>query len=357
MAFKGKVSRAAAVVKRIAKSAFQRPAAAAHAAIHSRFDKSATEALRKRAGKLPLWFTADNVTTFRTGILLPPVLIAYAQGGVFVPVTGIVANAALDFVDGVVARWERTDPDRVALLKRSNPVNEGNEAVLSSRAVNAKETWGAYYDAIADKVFFLPLWMCMFQSSAGEPVLQSALLAAAAIETCSCYVRTKAYFSEPVAEALPAAAEASQIDVKSGATVVAEAVGKVKFFVAACGTALAIVPATHMVGAALLWTSVPLAAASLARKLRGATVYAEVSELKRSDFEFLERAAATGSRLIVGVRGDDDDVLAALHYAAFVDAVVRVPEVPSSSFYEAHSVDLVADLREALCDQSANARM
>ena len=82
--------------------------------------------------------------------------------------------------------------------------------------------------------------------------IQTAALSHVAVESISAYYRTKSYCSNPF----------------SASIVTANATGKVKQMVSMVGTALALVPASQVVGGALLWASLPLSFASLSDKLR-----------------------------------------------------------------------------------------
>jgi hypothetical protein len=82
--------------------------------------------------------------------------------------------------------------------------------------------------------------------------LQVGVLSHVAIESYSAYTRTKSYFANPSASSV----------------VTANATGKVKQMISMLGTALALIPATQMVGGVLLWASLPLSVASLVDKLK-----------------------------------------------------------------------------------------
>ena len=303
-------------------------ASSAHSAVHSGFDARATAALTSHAlrrGQPPAWFTANGITTVRTA-LIAPTIVSLSTGwcAPALPVAAITVNALGDFFDGVVARWERTDPDRRAYLKMSLEKGASTSAEMEARlTVPSKlrrrldETWGSYYDAMADKVFFLPIWITMFATTPATGIdsvaLQSALISLTSIEAAACYVRTRSYFLQD-----------------SG--IPAEAVGKVKYFAQAIGTALVLVPSSTAAaaGTCLLVSSVPLAAVSVLRKMQGHTIYVELARdasITPERLDALAAARSKGSRLVVGIpeAACCDDVAATLQHIACIDSVLRLP--------------------------------
>jgi phosphatidylglycerophosphate synthase len=276
-------------------------------------------------GRLPV--TANGITTARSALVVPTLWL-FSHGHTVAPAALVVVNVTFDYVDGAVARWERAERRRALLeqLRSAAPQTAQARGLLASAfQARLKDTWGAYYDAIADKAFAIPVWMVCFQSFGDEPLLQAALLSHVAIETYSSYVRTKAYYNEPaplrwVDEAReaaksagePAAAVAAAQEATPGAapspalssSVVAGVVGKTKQFMSMLGTAMIMVPFTHSIGAALVVISVPFAVASVAQKSKTVRVYAELPQqpVSAKTMEFIEQSKALGSTLLVGVR-------------------------------------------------------
>ena len=105
---------------------------------------------------------------------------------------------------------------------------------------------------MADKAFAIPIWCSICAISPDAFWLQAGVLSHVAVESLSAYIRTKSYFS----------------DTNASSIVTANATGKVKQTVSMVGTALALIPATQIVGGVLLWASLPLSIASLADKLQ-----------------------------------------------------------------------------------------
>lgn len=280
---------------------------------YQQLNAGASSWLRENGKALPTFVTADNITTARTALLVPT--LALLSHGCTAPAAVCVTiNTIFDWVDGVVARWERSDPDRSTALRRTMSPPWGT--LLSARAERLRADWGAYYDAVADKAFAIPVWLCLFHGASADPLLQAALLSLSASEGFSAFVRTRAYFCEPSASALA-----------QHSAVTADAVGKAKHFFSMVGTVLVLLPPTQLAGTALLCAALPLSIASVQRKLRASTVYVELSApttgggLGSHELQLLEDAKLLGSTLIVGCRAAGSDgagrnVLEALHLAS-----------------------------------------
>lgn len=304
--------------------------------------------------------TANGITAARTS-LIAPTLFLYSAGYTVLPASLVVINVTFDYVDGAVARAEQA-------LKRAKIAEGVVEGPLqtSARAARLRDTWGAYFDAIADKAFAIPVWLCLFQHFGGHYVLQTALLAHVGVETYSSYVRTKAYFAESSSahwlhDYSPTAPPSTpKLDVPAGkgegtkeggarkdaapaskpaSAVVAGMVGKTKQFVAMLGTAMVMIPVTQTLGTVLLCGSVPLAVGSVMQKIGNRVVYAEIvnEPLTAETIDFLERSKALGTRLIVGIREPspemarpDYDVSPAIRLLAPVDAVLAAQYLPPS---------------------------
>jgi phosphatidylglycerophosphate synthase len=258
--------------------------------VYGKLNTSSMSFMQRTAAK-GLWpsaVTADAITTARTALVIPTVVLL-SNGHTVLPAALVVANAAFDYVDGAVARWEQTDPVRRSQLanRREGSIHAANELHISARGRRLRATWGAYYDAIADKAFAVPVWMVCFPlAAAGDPILQTALLMHVGIELASGYVRTKAYFDEPspaswIPNASPVSAKKAEESGAANTTpgngtssVVAGAAGKAKQALSMLGTALIMIPAVKTVGTVLLVTSVPLALLSLQQKISHVVVYA-----------------------------------------------------------------------------------
>ncbi|GBG28640.1 Hypothetical Protein FCC1311_048612 [Hondaea fermentalgiana] len=313
--------------------------------------------------------TANRITAARTTLLLPT-LYLFSTGHTVLPAALVVINVTFDYVDGAVARAEQAHKQAVALQEAASPPPPPS-LLPSARAVRLEETWGAYFDAIADKAFAIPVWLCLFQHFGGHPMLQSALLAHSAVEIYSSFVRTKAYFAEPSsAKWLPAPSspypknlvpaaganaglgrteaskgaaaatgKAAAAASKPASAVVAGMVGKTKQFVAMLGTALVMVPLTKTLGTGLLCVSVPLAVGSVMQKIGNRVVYVEVPNepVSAETIDFLERSKALGTRLIVGVRLTDED-----------HTCVSIPELARPDFDVTPALRLLAPVDAVL---------
>lgn len=334
------------------------------------------------SGRLPAGVTANNITTARSTLVLPTVLLL-SHGHTVLPAACVVANVTLDYVDGAVARHQRQ-----VLLAEAKAVADGKskskrpKLLPSARAQRESETWGAYYDAIADKAFAIPVWLCLFQQVGGggeHPILQAALLSHVAVEGFSCFVRTRAYYTEPSplvwvdagrgpgAQAQTANAQTPAPQSPASSVVVAGIVGKTKQFAAMLGTALVMVPLTQPLGALLVCASVPLAVASVLQKsARHSVVYAEVKQgqaVTADTLDYLEHCRKLGSSLIVGVRSDDstslsrgaattlaaeDSTVGVLRMNPSVDAVLESHHLPparaiaDADFLQEFGIDVVA---------------
>jgi len=285
-----------------------------NARVYQWINKTSLKQLEKHGHSLvPKGVTANDITTARTSLVFPT-LFLFSNGYTVLPALCVVVNVTFDYVDGAVARWQKgTSPSK------------SNGTMLSARSKRTQETWGAYYDAIADKAFAIPVWLCAFQQFNDSPILQAALLSHAAVEGYSCFVRTKSYFDEP--------SPATWISGKeSNSAVIAGITGKTKQFLAMLGTSFIMVPLTHTLGTALLVVSVPLAIMSVTQKINEIVVYSEIPSSCIVDsklLNYIEHSRSLGSMLIVGVRESDDsnmDILHSLRLLSSVHSVVQVPK-------------------------------
>ena len=310
-----------------------------NSAFYAKFNEASSRALDKHGHRIPSFVTANSITTGRLG-LLPPTLLLWSADYTVLPASLVMANLLLDYADGAVARWEqRVGRSQEKELQLAKTADSYYDYMLKLR-------WGAYWDAVADKCFAIPVWSAGIVMLSDSPLLQSALMCHLMAEGISVYVRTREYFKEALVPPQRAQGES---------TVVASAVGKSKQFLAMTGTTLAMIPLTQPVGTALLSISIPLAALSLYQKLgpdRAAaseasrTVFAQVgSELTSADLDFLWRARTLGHSLVVGAPATAYGVQRALRrMAPLVDRVVEESTPESSvnvSYLQAHGADIV----------------
>jgi phosphatidylglycerophosphate synthase len=223
-----------------------------HGVLYDRLNTSSSTFLQKYGKDIPLWLTADAITSGRLTLVFPTTILM-SQGHTWLPASLVLVNAAFDYVDGAVARWERQDKDRALALsmKRKDFLNE--YVMFNHKTVALKNTWGAYYDALADKAFAIPVWCAICTVNPELPWIQAGVLAHLSIESISAYTRTKSYFTNPQT---------------SAGVVTANATGKIKQAVSMCGTAMVLIPELQVIGGVLLWGSLPLSFASLADKLK-----------------------------------------------------------------------------------------
>jgi phosphatidylglycerophosphate synthase len=359
-----------------------RPVVAANARLYALANERSGRLLAALPrGRLPV--TADGITTARSALVVPTLWL-FSHGHTVAPAALVVINVTFDYVDGAVARWERADRRRALLEQARSATPQTPQArglLMSAFQARLKDTWGAYYDAIADKAFAIPVWMVCFQQFGEEPLLQAALLSHVAIEAYSSYVRTKAYYNEPAplrwaneareaakstgeAATSAAAAQGPHASAPSPApaptlssSVVAGIVGKTKQFISMLGTAMIMVPFTHSVGAALVVISVPFAVASVAQKSKAVRVYAELPQqpVSAETMEFIEQSKALGSTLLVGVRpaasatgAAPAAIAAAAHQVAAgagAESVVATRASPAAATALPHLADLETFLR------------
>jgi len=159
--------------------------------------------------------------------------------------------------------------------------------------------WGAYFDAVADKVFAIPVWVGLGFIHT-EAWLQVALAAHVLVEAASTAQRSYALLDDATT---------------SAKTVTADASGKIKQFVSMAGTALLFVDSAHVAGGVLLWAALPLAVVSLRSKLVAPQrMLVVLSELGPEQVAFLASAKRqTGAHVVVACTGPN---AAAVHGAA-----------------------------------------
>ena len=115
-----------------------------HGVLYERLNHTSHNLLHRHGKNIPLWVTADAITSGRLTLAFPTTILM-SQGHTWLPAGLVLVNAALDYADGAVARWEREDKDRAAAqaLRRKDYLNEG--IVFSNKTVAMNATWGAYY--------------------------------------------------------------------------------------------------------------------------------------------------------------------------------------------------------------------
>lgn len=105
---------------------------------------------------------------------------------------------------------------------------------------------------MADKLFAIPVWVCIVVMNPTHLWIQLAASSHVLIEAVSVLARTKSFYLKPTA---------------SSTVVTAGYKGKLKQAISMLGTALVLLPEAQLVGGALLVASLPLSFASLQDKL------------------------------------------------------------------------------------------
>lgn len=117
----------------------------AHRVVYDKFNATSMALLGKYGGKVPLFVTANLVTSARLGLVLPTTLLL-SHGYTWAPASLVMINAVFDYVDGAVARWERNDSARAERISNAQPARPfGLQVSNKSQALAAN--WGAYYGA------------------------------------------------------------------------------------------------------------------------------------------------------------------------------------------------------------------
>lgn len=110
------------------------------------------------------------------------------------------------------------------------------------------------------------------------------------------------------------------------------------------GTALYILPFTRYIGLLLLVAAVPLAYESVRRKVKKRVIYIDgtVSTINHETLKFWKQAKNMGSKLIVGIRSADKDMVLNAHSSESVDSVITyAPAKLSLSYLNQQSIDFV----------------
>lgn len=194
--------------------------------------------------KFSSFVTANNITTGRTFLGVPMIFLLSTQHTSLAAFL-LVTNLSLDYVDGAWARFEKK-----SFEEKINSEAEKAEQIK-------KEVFGAYYDAIADKIVIIPVWFYMFFESSDSFFFQSLLLAHVLVESQSLFIRTKEYAIQ------------SNTPSKTN-TVRANMSGKTKQALATSGTIFLLLPFdyTNSFGTLLLASALPLSLISLQEKLK-----------------------------------------------------------------------------------------
>ncbi len=257
---------------------------------------SSADASLDLASSLSPQYDLSTNLSFKDQLLrIAPLSTAPVTANHVIPAILVATNLFLDFADGALARFEKRHPERrIERIKwyesiKSNPLSifssnnqmynqiaDGNhvddvealkqkEITFYENEMKKHDVWGGYIDAMADKAFAIPVWIGIVSLYPSNfVILQGVLYSHVAIETLSCFVRTRDYVNE-IKNLESAEDETNNNKPKS--KVHAESVGKIKQIFSMTGTALLMLPPTSTVGFYCMAGSLPLAFISVYRKI------------------------------------------------------------------------------------------
>jgi phosphatidylglycerophosphate synthase len=217
-------------------------------------------------------------------------------------------------------------------------------SVLSWTQLHRNRTYGGFIDAVCDKAFVIPCWISLLHSVPSTRYLKIfqylALLCLILAETASGCIRFQAYFT---AGGVPAP-KVDGFDFSTSA-VKADHIGKAKQTFEMVGTALFILPLTRYFGLVLLLLAVPLAYESVRRKVKKRVIYVngnvDVASFDNKTLKFWIQAKAMGSKLIVGIPGENvkDMVLNACASSSVDQVIAEAPAKADLMFLEKQGID------------------
>ena len=180
-----------------------------------------------------------------------PTVLLYSNGYQILPASLVLINATFDYVDGALSRFEKEKKKRIV---------QNNNLLLHPSKIEKQlnDNFGAHWDALADKLFALPVWtVCLMTNTTPiQLILSSHIL----IESYSAFFRTKAYYL--------ANGQNNTASSSSNNILTAQSVGKIKQAISMLGTSLLLIDETKLVGGGLLLLSLPFAIVSILGKLQ-----------------------------------------------------------------------------------------
>jgi|Transcript_17966 phosphatidylglycerophosphate synthase len=336
--------------------------------LHEQFYSKMNSTLRQVLddNNVPVWFTANFITYARTALVVPTVLLL-SWGHTVLPSLLVLLVDFGDFLDGVVARYwvdmkkKKEDEGTSKDSKSPSPVGSdddsyevvmtGSPQTFISWTMNGrKKAYGGFVDAVCDKAYVVPCWLCLM-SAAGTSshlrILQYITLWCLILaESSSTVIRFRAFFtasgiSTPTVQGL---------DFSTSA-VKADHIGKAKQTFEMVGTALFMLPVLQYLGLLLLFCAVPLAYESVRRKVKSRVLYVDGMASMTSTGEvvfdhrtlkFWMQIKSLGSKLIVGVPVKSDDMVLNACASPSVDEVVaEAPRKVDLMFLEKNKIDFV----------------
>jgi phosphatidylglycerophosphate synthase len=248
--------------------------------------------LLERKG-IPTWLTANFISYCRTTLILPTIILL-SNNLCIIPALLTIANMFFDIIDGIVARYwlRKKDEDEICFVLDTD----------SNRVKRRKRDFGAYVDAVLDKLFVVPLWIFCIGHFQGSLVVWFVLWPLIFTETASGFVRTVAYHT-----AVGKQAEGGLVTDSS--SIQSSHLGKTKQTLEMFGSAFLLLPFTHYFGVVLLLVAWPLAFESVKRKMERRVIYVTCDEspLNELNIEFFQRARSLGSKLVVGIESKSKD--------------------------------------------------
>lgn len=315
--------------------------------LHEKFYKALNTTLRgifdNHSSQIPKWFTANFITYARTWLVIPCIFLMN-KGHTLLPSLIIFSVDFGDFLDGVVARFWIDQKEIEAIAEDVDTQGKDKLNIQESWIVaQRRKNYGGFIDAVCDKVFVVPCWICLLATvpDAGHVrTLQYLVLWTLILtEGASGSIRFKAYYSSNGVTA-PAI---KGLDFSSSA-VKADHIGKAKQTFEMFGTAFFVLSPFKYLGLILLTAAVPLAYESLTRKIKKRVIYVDgtVEKIDHETLKFWKQAKGLGSKLIVGITSDTKDMVANASASESVDSIiVNAPAKLSISFLEKIGVDYV----------------
>ena len=128
-------------------STFTQALSKVHGSIYGKLNDNSTRFLQKNSTSIPLWLTADVVTSGRLALVFPTTILI-SKGYTLLPATLVLVNAAFDYVDGAVARWEKEDKARSLAMRMQRARFADVGVQWNNQKTLLNKNWGAYYGTI-----------------------------------------------------------------------------------------------------------------------------------------------------------------------------------------------------------------
>lgn len=321
-----------------------------HEKFYNKLNKVIRSLLDDNCDKIPSWFTANFITYFRTWMVIPCVILM-VKDYTIIPSLLVLSVDLGDFLDGVVARFwvDRSQIESVGKDvdgdDKDGDETKGKKKLQSSWIIQHREkNYGGFIDAICDKAFVVPCWISLLSSVPDAGYVNTfqfiVLWCLILTETASGCIRFRAYYTS---NGIPAPA-VKGLNFSSSA-VKADHIGKAKQTFEMVGTALFILPFMRYAGLVLLSAAIPLAYESVRRKISKRIIYVAYGASDKFDHEtlkFWKQAKNLGSKLIVGISENDEDMIKNANASESVDSVLlNAPTKVSLEFMKDMGIDYV----------------